>query len=155
MHATSSTGSAHMCSDLRQPQRPRATPSAPRSPCTRPSLRANLTTVLHCAAWLRLLVTALLCVVGVARPVAQMSEAEAAKRANGPIEVSASTREGDLTALRKRIGNETGDDEASLVDAPPDCIAASLGCIDVGTSDDARLTSTLVERPRARGPPLA
>ena len=111
-------------------------------------------TVLHRAAWLRLLVTALLCVVGVARPVAQMSDAEAAKRANAPIQVSASSREGDLTALRKRIANESRDDEAILLDARTDCTAASLGCIDAGTSRDVGLSSPFAERPRARGPPL-
>jgi hypothetical protein len=118
------------------------------------SLRATLTTVLHRAAWLRLLVTALLCVVGVARPVAQMSDAEAAKRANGPIHVTASSREGDLTALRKRIANDSRDEDASLVDVRPGCTGASLGCIDAGTSRDVRFTSTPEERPRARGPPL-
>lgn len=120
-----------------------------------PALQVTLTTVPHCAAWLRLLVTALLCVVGVVRPVAQLSDAEAAKRASGPIQVSASTREGDLTALRKRIANESREDEASLVDARPDCSAASLGCIEAATSRDVHLTSSFAERPRARGPPLA
>lgn len=129
-------------------------PSVPRSPLHATSLRATLTSVLHRAAWLRLLVTALLCVVGVARPVAQMSDADAAKRSNGPIQVSASTREGELAALRKRIANGPGDDEVHLVEVRPDRIADDRGCIGVDASHDARPSSLVVERSRARGPPL-
>lgn len=111
--------------------------------------------VSHCAAWLRLLVTALFCVVGVARPLAQRSDADgdAARRASGPMHVTASTREGELTALRKRAADEWLDDEAGLVEVPPDRIAADLGRVDVGTWRDARPSSVYAEHPRARGPP--
>jgi hypothetical protein len=119
------------------------------------SRRATLIEVLHRAVWLRLLVAALFCVVGVARSHAQRSEADAAKRANGPMHVSASTREGELTALRKRGAEPSRDDEASLADAEPELVAADRGCVDAGTVRRARPASASVERPSARGPPIA
>jgi hypothetical protein len=118
------------------------------------SLRATLMMVPHRATWLRLLVTALLCVVGVGRPLAQRSEADAAVQANGPNHVSASTREGELVTLRKRVADPSNDDKASLVEAPPDRVAADRGRVDVGVWCDARRSSVSAERPRARGPPI-
>jgi hypothetical protein len=116
------------------------------------SLRATLMTVLHRAAWLRLLVTALLCVVGVARPIAQRSDADAAMRANGPLHVSASTREGELVALRKRAADDSSDDEASLSEGRS--LVVDRGRVEVGASRDDRSSRASVEQPCARGPPI-
>jgi hypothetical protein len=106
------------------------------------------------AVWLRLLVAALLCVVGVGRPLAQRSEQDAAMRASGPMHVSVSTRESELTALRKRGADESGDDEASLGEAEPDRVAADRGRVDVGTSHRDGPSCIALERPCARGPPI-
>jgi hypothetical protein len=119
------------------------------------SLRATLWTVLHCAAWLRLLVTALLCVVGASRPLAPCSSATSSVEANEPMHVSAATREGDRMMLRKRAANESTDDLAILVDARLERLVEARRSIDPGTSRDARRSSADAERPRARGPPIA
>jgi hypothetical protein len=117
------------------------------------SQRATLMMVPYCAAWLRLLVTALFCVVGVTRPLAQTPEPARSVRANDPIHVSASIREGELTALRKRGADDSSDDEASLVEDGPDRVAADRGRVDVGASP-ARPSIASIERPCARGPPI-
>lgn len=118
------------------------------------SLRATLVKVPHCAAWLRLLVTALFCVVGMGRALAQSSNGTAEVQANEPMHVSASTREGERIALRKRGADEWTDDLAILVEAPPERLAAARTLLDMGAPHGARLSSAHVERPRARGPPI-
>jgi len=117
------------------------------------SLRATLIMVLHRAAWLRLLVTALFCVVGVARPLAQRFDATAAVQANEPRHVAASTREGELTVLRKRGGAESSDDDALLAEVRPDRLSANHRHAELGASRDARPSSGYAEHLRARGPP--
>ncbi|MCX4242008.1 hypothetical protein [Paraliomyxa miuraensis] len=109
----------------------------------------------RCAAWLRLLVTALLCVVGVARPLTQVSAAAAATRASDPAQVSTSARLGELSLLRKRVANDSSTHEAGLVGARPSLVVAAPRPVGVVASRDARASSTSVERPRARGPPIA
>jgi hypothetical protein len=118
------------------------------------TLRATLIMVPLCAAWLRLLVTALFCVVGVVRPGVHRSEGPAL-RAPQPSEISAAHRESELLRLRERITPETHGDDASLVDVElhrPVLAGLSAGS---HTSRDVRVHSAWQERSRARGPPIA
>jgi hypothetical protein len=75
-------------------------------------------------------------------------------RANGPIHVTASTREGELAALRKRGADQSSDDETSFVEDEPDRVEADRRRIDESTSRHDRPSSPSLERPCARGPPI-
>lgn len=109
----------------------------------------------RCAAWLRLLVTALLCVVGVARPLAAVSDDATAARASDPVHVSASVLHAELPVLRKRVADDSRADEASLLGARAALVVGNRRPVVVDASRHARPSSASVERPRARGPPIA
>jgi hypothetical protein len=108
-----------------------------------------------CAVLIRLLVTALLCVAGLARPSGQRSESPAELRAGEPMELSAATREGEMSRVRKRGVDEPDGDSPAFVEDDCDRDAPGWNELERPRQVDATHAVTTHERPRARGPPAA
>jgi hypothetical protein len=116
---------------------------------------ATLMMVPSCAAWLRLIVTALVCVAGLARPVAQRSDGPDAVRAPEPSQLSAAHRETELVRLRKRASEEPGTDAIGIVREEHALGRAAEQTFESIPDRDVDGRSAWQERSRARGPPLA
>lgn len=106
-----------------------------------------------CVSWLRLLVTALLCVAGVARPVAHRCDASSAVRVHEPMHVSMPVRDAELSRIGKRAVDDLGD-APGLVAAPFVAFVGQPSIVRPHAVDELRLPSAACERSRARGPPL-
>jgi hypothetical protein len=117
-------------------------------------VHATIMMVLACPAWVRLLVTALLCVVGVARPIASRSDAAAALRGNEPMHVSSTTREAELCRERKRTVDDSSGDDLAVVGQRSGRARFVVGLADLCLNGVVRAVTASLERGRARGPPI-
>jgi hypothetical protein len=108
-----------------------------------------------CAAWLRLLVTALLCVTGVARPIAQRSDAANSVRAQEPMHVSAPGRDTEVSRLGRRTADDPSGDTPGINDAFVDRVVVDSLLVDMRDPLAARPASASHDMSRARGPPMA
>jgi len=105
-----------------------------------------------CAAWLRLLVTALLCVAGIARPVARPGDAASTVRVHEPMHVSAPGGKIELPRLGTRT-SEDADDPNGIVETLYDGVASDPRLVEQPVARGARVASALYDLSRARGPP--
>jgi hypothetical protein len=110
--------------------------------------------VIRRLAWLRVLVTALLCVAGLARPVSTRWDDAGTQRLREPSHVGAPSMRAEAARLDERT-EDTRDVGPALVEPPlsigPACCrsAGMVAIEDRSSGLDRR------GRPRARGPPTA
>jgi hypothetical protein len=105
------------------------------------------------ALWLRLLVTALLCVAGIARPVASSGDSNGV-RLGEPMHVSTPGRAAELSRFRASRADDASGEADGILDDALRLHLASRSCA-TRSSRHVEPSSAIHDFARARGPPLA
>lgn len=111
-------------------------------------------TWLRSAHWLRLVVTALLCLAGVTRPPAARSDAVGSCGRSEPMHITASAGRGELVRVGQRNDEPTSESTA-VIEAFEQAIALESTLVDLHAPQGTRPSDASPERARARGPPVA
>jgi hypothetical protein len=110
---------------------------------------------LSCASWLRLLLTTLLCVAGVARPIGHRTDANAVRAAE-PMHVSAPGRTIELSRVGTRfVDDPVGDGPATFASPVEHIGSRDPELVDARPDEGVLLSSAPHDLSRARGPPIA
>lgn len=106
-------------------------------------------------AWLRLLVTALLLVAGLARPVVASAQSSGARRDREPMQVAAATGHGELCRLSERRTSDPAADGQAVLDELAARATRARGRLAADSPSALVAPQERVERVRVRGPPRA
>lgn len=104
--------------------------------------------------WLRLVLTALLCLAGVARPAPARWEAAGTRGQAEPMHLTTAAGRGEVVRVGKRSDESTGD-VVGVVEAFERLIALDTSIVELRAPGVIRPPRSPWHRARARGPPTA